>query len=245
MGFLVHLGYRADVVSDGHSALRALRETAYTLVLTDCEMPEMDGYQLTRLIRDPTSQVLNPAIPIIAVTAHSLFGAREKCLAAGMNDYLAKPMRLELLAEVLARWMDSPGLPAAATTFSETAPQPEKPPDESLFDADDLVERMMGNEDLARRIARSFVDSMPGQLAALADAIGRSDPRGTMLAAHTIKGAAANAGGVSLQKLAGKLEKLGEAGALARASELLPELAATFRSVKPVMESFLETKDRA
>jgi HPt (histidine-containing phosphotransfer) domain-containing protein len=66
-----------------------------------------------------------------------------------------------------------------------------------------------------------------------------------MLAAHTIKGAAANAGGVSLQKLAGKLEKLGEAGALARASELLPELAATFRSVKPVMESFLETKDRA
>ncbi len=245
MGFLEHLGYRADVVSDGHSALRALRETAYTLVLTDCEMPEMDGYQLTRLIRDPTSQVLNPAIPIIAVTAHSLFGAREKCLAAGMNDYLAKPMRLELLAEVLARWMDSPGLPAAATTFSETAPQPEKPPDESLFDADDLVERMMGNEDLARRIARSFVDSMPGQLAALADAIGRSDPRGTMLAAHTIKGAAANAGGVSLQKLAGKLEKLAEAGALARASELLPELAATFRSVKPVMESFLETKDRA
>ena len=77
MGMLEHIGYSADMVSDGRSALLALHEIPYTLVLADCELPEMDGYELSRLIRNPSTNVLNPQIPIIAVTAHSLAGDRE------------------------------------------------------------------------------------------------------------------------------------------------------------------------
>ena len=96
-GILGNLGYLVDIVADGRSALAALRTTAFALVLTDCQMPEMDGYELSQRIRDPLTGVLNPQIPIIALTAHSLSGDREHCLAAGMDDYLSKPLRPELL----------------------------------------------------------------------------------------------------------------------------------------------------
>jgi two-component system sensor histidine kinase/response regulator len=243
MGFLEHLGYCAGFVSDGASALQALRETAYTLVLTDCEMPEMDGYELSRQIRNPSSKVINCRIPIIAVTAHGLFGDREKCLAAGMNDYLTKPVRLETLEEVLGRQINNCGLPTPGTACDEAQTGPSAPLDDLQFDSADLVERLMGNEALAKRIAGTFIESMPGQLAALANAIQGSDLRAAMLAVHTIKGAAANLGAVSMRNFASKMESLGNGGALASASEILPELAATFDSLKTVLERFRDAND--
>ena len=240
LGFLELLGYDADVVADGSSALLALRSTDYALVLTDCQMPEMDGFELSRRIRDPGTQVLNHRIPIIAVTAHSLSGDREQCLAAGMDDYLSKPVRPELLEKVLTQWMG-----AAQGVSGAPAPQPEKnpeplPADTSQFDSDDLIERLMGNRTLAVRVATAFIHSMPQELMALSNAITNSDADGIVLAAHSIKGAAANVGGAAVRDLASKVEGLGKTGAIEAASLVLPELEATFHALQPRIQRFCE-----
>ncbi len=97
------LGYRAEAVSDGVEAIKALSSQDYDLVLMDCQMPKMDGYEATGVIRDPNSTVRNHSIPIIAMTANAMKGDRENCLAAGMDDYVAKPVRVRHLAEAIKR----------------------------------------------------------------------------------------------------------------------------------------------
>jgi signal transduction histidine kinase len=103
------LGYRADVVADGHEALRALELINYDLVLMDCQMPEMDGFEATAVIRSKSSKDINHRVPIIAMTANAMKGDREKCLVAGMDDYLAKPVKKDELAEVIERWIINAG----------------------------------------------------------------------------------------------------------------------------------------
>lgn len=256
MGLLDHLGYQADIVSDGQSALRALREVPYNLVLSDCEMPEMDGYELTRLIRQPSTKVLNPRIPIIAVTAHCLSGDRQKCLASGMDDFLAKPLRAKSLRDMLFRWIGDENAPADSVETAAPDPEPAIVQEPEIaaplpipvsavlqFDTEDLVERLMGNEKLARRVAGAFVDCMPQQLASLAQAIRSFDAPAAKLAAHTIKGAAANVGTEDIRKLASRIETLGEAGDLTSASEIFPELNASFQSLKPAVQRFCDSED--
>jgi CheY-like chemotaxis protein len=97
------LGYRADVVSNGREAIDSLERLDYDLVLMDCQMPEMDGYEATRIIRDENSTVRNHSIPIVAMTANAMNGDREKCLDAGMDDYITKPINVQNLAEMIER----------------------------------------------------------------------------------------------------------------------------------------------
>ena len=108
VAMLNKLGYRADLVANGVEALQALREADYDVVLMDCEMPEMDGYEATRRIRERRTGTRNPHIPIIALTADAMTGDRDKCLQAGMNDYLAKPVEPRQLADVLEKWLIRP-----------------------------------------------------------------------------------------------------------------------------------------
>ncbi|MGD0584231.1 MAG: response regulator [Oryzomonas sp.] len=105
LAILQKLGYRADVVTDGSEAITALQMTHYDLVLMDCQMPEMDGYEATAMIRSPLSAVLNHDVPIIALTAHVMQEEEEKCRTAGMNDYLAKPIHTMVLAGLLEKWL--------------------------------------------------------------------------------------------------------------------------------------------
>ncbi|MCZ6708572.1 MAG: response regulator, partial [Chloroflexi bacterium] len=97
------LGWNADLASNGREVLALLAETRYDLILMDVQMPELDGLETTRLIRAGTDS--GPRLPIVAVTAEAMAGDRERCLAAGMDDYLSKPMRLEDLRVVLQRWL--------------------------------------------------------------------------------------------------------------------------------------------
>jgi signal transduction histidine kinase/ActR/RegA family two-component response regulator len=98
------MGLRADIVANGQEAINMLRIIRYDMVLMDCQMPEMDGFEATRLIRQQRSMVINPSIPIIALTACALAGDRDKCIQAGMDDFIAKPIQRKELAKVLARW---------------------------------------------------------------------------------------------------------------------------------------------
>lgn len=105
LGQLEVLGYKAEAAGDGYEVLRALAECPYDLILMDCQMPGLDGYETSRRIREIESISGNGPVPIVAVTAHAMKGDREKCLAAGMNDYLSKPFRQDDLAAMLARWL--------------------------------------------------------------------------------------------------------------------------------------------
>ncbi|MDD2835417.1 MAG: response regulator, partial [Methanothrix sp.] len=99
------MGLQSDVVANGREAVNALQTIPYDLVLMDCQMPEMDGYEATSKIRQPESKALNPCIPIIAMTALAMHGDREKCIQAGMNDFIAKPILRRDLTEMLDRWL--------------------------------------------------------------------------------------------------------------------------------------------
>jgi len=104
MGFITAMGHELDTAENGLVALEKLRENDYDLVLMDCQMPEMDGYQCTTLIRSKEAGVRNPKIPIIAMTAHAMSGDREKCLEVGMDDYISKPIDSKLLTKAIRKW---------------------------------------------------------------------------------------------------------------------------------------------
>jgi CheY-like chemotaxis protein/HPt (histidine-containing phosphotransfer) domain-containing protein len=241
LGMLENLGYRADVAADGLSALCALAQNDYHLVLMDCQLPDLDGYEASCLIRQPATAVRNHNIPIIAMTAHAMAGDREKCLAAGMNDYLTKPIDPRALEQAIGRWIA--GSASEIRRADEDAPAPPSPaPTVAEFDPEDLLERLSGNEPLTRRVIARFLGDVPEQLRALARAVEAADSETAHRAAHSIKGAAANAGGPRVREAAGKLEQLSRDGDWTAATAMLRELSARFESVRPLMERFCQAE---
>jgi PAS domain S-box-containing protein len=235
---LKKLGYHADVVGNGREALKALEDIPYDLVLMDCQMPEMDGYNATTVIRDPRSQVQNHKVPVIALTANAMQGDREKCLEAGMDDYLAKPLRPPDLADVLDRWLGK-----ESQEENLVPPQKQPPPlttdmgeaDHEIFNEADLVERLMGDKDLAWRIAAGFLDDMEKRFTMLRASIESEDHASVRLHAHTIKGAAANVAAPLLRESASQLEQAGMAGDLETIRRIHPELELRFAQLSKVL----------
>jgi CheY-like chemotaxis protein len=235
LGILENLGYPADIACDGLSALTLLGENRYAAVLTDCNLPELDGYQLARLIRDPMTMVLDHKVPIIAMTAHALAGDREKCLMSGMDEYVAKPVNPRMLQEILDR------LTGVENDAGETSAMPRKSvtPEHLTFDRQELIERVMGNEDIARRVADRFVSDIPAQLAALSGAIEGADRDRAHAIAHSIKGAAANVSAVALSRITAALEAAAKSGDMLRARECMAALSGEFEQANAALTDFL------
>ena len=239
LGILENLGYTADVAVDGKDALCALARKPYDLVLMDCQMPGMDGYEATRMIRQRDSAVRNHDIPIVAVTANAVAGDRELCMAAGMNDYISKPFRADLLEQTIEKWTarsTAENLPARLPL--EDLARPPADTSAKIFDPEDLIDRLMGNQKLAQRTVRGFLEDVPRQLARLAQAVSEGDAGQVRLLAHSIKGASSGVCGLEMQKAAWILEQMGRAGDLTGATAGLSELSASFARVRPVMEHF-------
>jgi two-component system sensor histidine kinase/response regulator len=197
------LGYRADVVANGREALEALTRVPYDLVLMDCQMPEMDGFEATRAIRRGESGVLNPKIPIVAMTAYAMQGDREQCIKAGMDDYTPKPIQPKELATLLSRWLSPAG---------DTIPETPLLSDETLFREEEFLERLMDDRELAATIMAGFVEDIPRRIETLKLCLKKGDGEGVRMQAHTIKGAAANVGAVALSSVAGEAEGLAKGG---------------------------------
>jgi signal transduction histidine kinase/DNA-binding response OmpR family regulator len=254
ISILKKLGYRADVVANGLEALTALKEMPYDLVFMDCQMSEMDGYEATRRIRNPGSGAHNPTIPIIAMTANAMQGDREACLEAGMDDYISKPISPAAIADALERWLvnlaDEPVdaesslklQPQRETPEAPTIPNPlqrtSAPPAEAsvVFDRMAFLERMMGDEDLAKTVLEGFLEDIPKQITALKEQVEKGDAEMAGAQAHKIKGAAANVGGVALSGVAMEMEKAGKGKNLDKLKMLLPKLEKEFDRLRQAMQ---------
>jgi PAS domain S-box-containing protein len=211
---LEKLGLRADAVANGYEAVRALETIPYDLVLMDCQMPELDGFEATRWIRDPLSRVIDHAVPVIAMTANAMKGDREICINAGMNDYVPKPVDPKQLAAVIEHWLRPPieevaveveaKAPEAKAPEAATTPKAPVPP---CFDPSSLRDRLMGDDELAREILAEFLSDMEGQLGQLRSAVTGGELDSARRHAHTIKGACGNVGALAMQQAALLLEK--------------------------------------
>jgi PAS domain S-box-containing protein len=230
VAMLNKLGHRAKLVANGLEALLALRESDFDLVLMDCEMPEVDGYEATRRIRERQTGTRNPDIPIIALTADAMPEDRDKCLRVGMNDYLAKPVEPRQLAAALKKWLIPPA-------DGEVSPRAGQSPAKTMvvFDREELLYRLMGDQDLASKVVTGFLKNVPQQLRTLKGQLAASDAQGARLQAHALKGAAATVSAEVLQALCSEAEKAAAGGELSRALALLPRLEEQFELLQATL----------
>jgi CheY-like chemotaxis protein len=230
------LGYQPFVANNGQEALKALDTEEFAAILMDCQMPVMDGFEATRLIRERESSILKHQapnemrdvspeqraehIPIIAVTANAMQGDREHCLAAGMDDYLAKPIQLEALRAVLYRWAAPSTPPDTVSEFPALGPHGGR----GVFDPASMFRNIGGDNQLFAQLVEMFLDQHPAMLAAIKEGLIRGDSLAVERTAHTLKGTAGNLCAPEVVLAASRLEAIGHLGALHDAPPIYAQL---------------------
>lgn len=223
---LSKLGYAADMAANGRLALDHFHGTNYALVVADCHMPEMDGFEMTRKIRYLERMTGRRRVPVIALTANVLQGEAERCLASGMDDYLSKPVSLARLGETLRRWMTKSGeAPAAPGAVDETQNPAASDQPINL----DLMRELFGEIDgTAKGLLDRFSETTGSLLTELGRAATVRDATGAREAAHSIKGAARSAGAPEVAEHAAQIEAAAKAVDWQTVDDRLPKLATAF-----------------
>lgn len=230
LGILKDLGLQADVAANGieaiNSLLSATAEMPYSLVFMDCQMPEMDGYDATRRIRLGEAGRSNKKIPIVAMTANAMHGDKEKCLAAGMSDYIAKPINPDKVQQTLMDWLQPDVLLTKRDNTQTTAtPETIQPPDTLWLQAD-LLKRVGGNHQRMLMLIDCYLEGATERFTQLQAAIDNNNIEQAFFCLHSIRGAVANLGGVQVQALAKTMEIAAKQNNDTDLFALLPDLMA-------------------
>jgi CheY-like chemotaxis protein/HPt (histidine-containing phosphotransfer) domain-containing protein len=249
---LQQMGYRADLAADGVQALAALDMQPYDLIFMDVMMPEMGGLEATRLIRERQAQpsrfpFYKTPIIIVAMTANAMQGDREKCIAAGMDDYLAKPVRLEDIRAIVERWgsaagsAETGGAAAAppqpvAVNGSVPAPAPaEAPP----VEMERLLDFTDGNPDNLKELVTLYLNQTSEQMGQLDVAVRTGAAQEVRRLAHSCAGASATCGVRQLVPLLRELERQGAEGKLTTAAGLCQQAAREFQRIRAFLEDYV------
>lgn len=196
---LAKFGYKADVVMNGLDVLEAIKKASYDLIFMDCQMPEMDGYSATLAIRELEREQNKPSIPIVAMTAHALKGDREKCLEVGMNDYISKPISVNILKEILEKWL---GNHKTSHLLKEETHSSSNEKTDNSIDMERLHTIFGDDLPVIREFLNSFVDATDIVLQDLEGATRNKDKQLGKELFHRLKGSAGNSGIMNLHKLA-------------------------------------------
>ena len=204
VGQLRTLGYDADVVSNGNDALDAIRHESYELIFLDCQMPDIDGYDVARTIR--SMEKGGRRVPIVAMTAHAMEGEREKCLAAGMDDYLTKPVSMQRLSSMLVRWL---GARAEVVDMEKMA---------------GLQQLAKANPSFMRDITALFREDALLRLHELRDSLSAANAERVARAAHSLKSSSGNIGASRMYSLCATIESTAKQGKLDGIGEMVEQL---------------------
>ncbi len=207
---LEKLGHKVTVVGNGREAVAAAQAGKFDLIAMDVQMPELDGLDATAAIR-AWEKSAGTHIPIMAMTAHAMKGDRERCLAAGMDGYTSKPIRIRELEQAIAQLV-SPSKPAEG-------PLPEETREDGVIDGAALLAGVDGNRSLLREIVRLFLADCPRRLAGIKEAVRRGDAEALRIEAHTLKGSVGNFAAKQAFAAAQRLEIMGRDGDLSKAGE--------------------------
>jgi signal transduction histidine kinase/CheY-like chemotaxis protein len=237
-------GCTVAVAANGEEAAQMQRDSQFDLVLMDCQMPHMDGYQSTALIRRDEGSRRHT--PIIAMTAHAMKGDREKCIAAGMDDYISKPVSPDGLYEVLSRWIpvragnagsgETPSGEDASLAAVPAQDAAQSPGEFPVLDTQQAVWVTGGKLGMFRRISSVFLKHMPNRLDELDDAMGSEDRNEVHRLAHSIQGAAASVGGQAVHHLALEIEHSALEAPLEALAGRVAALHVAFEALQQVLE---------
>jgi CheY-like chemotaxis protein/HPt (histidine-containing phosphotransfer) domain-containing protein len=219
------LGHSVTTVSNGQQALAAWERGSFDLVLMDVQMPAMDGMEATTLIREQEKDT-GRHTPIFGLTAHAMMGDREQGLAAGMDEYITKPLRLESLIEAIQRWATPVG------------PSSGEPP--IRFQPERLLRSLGGDEVALRRLVRIYLDTTPPLLAKLDSSLEQKDTAAFLHAAHTLKGSLQQLEATEAAAIAAELEAQARTGDLAATEPRLAELHRRVESLQRAAQRWLE-----
>ena len=217
---LKKMGHSAHAVGNGREAMDALSSASFDLVLMDCQMPEMDGYQATRAIREREKET-GKHVPIIALTANAMKADQMKSLECGMDDHISKPLKKERLFEVIARWCPEPESKGEENSLPGDAP-------EGPYDRELLLTSVDGDVEMLREIVTVYLHESRDLVNQLGKEVELQDPEGIQVAAHRLKGAMV-AVGASAAVIAADLQRLAEGGELGACRERFAILAAEAR----------------
>jgi signal transduction histidine kinase/CheY-like chemotaxis protein/HPt (histidine-containing phosphotransfer) domain-containing protein len=229
------LGFSSILAENGRECLTRLKAGKFDIILMDVQMPEMDGYEATRRIRQGEAGVENSNVPIVAMTAHASREEKEKCLQAGMDDFLAKPIILEDLLHNLARFV-----PGKANPFPERTPSAFSPARE-VFHADRLLDSLGNNRMVFSRLLADFLDDISGMVHELICSIHSGQPDVISRNAHKLKGVGANYQALWLSQVAGEIEAAAEKGDLGLCRSRLPDLEESFAQTRREIQKTLSS----
>jgi CheY-like chemotaxis protein len=235
-------GCRVDVVANGRQAVDAIGHISYDLILMDCQMPEMDGYEATRRIRHKQE---GRSIPIVAMTANALPGDDRACYAAGMDDYLTKPVGAAKLESVLDRWcVGNAGSSRDEAPTSRDGGRssgsswPHAPVPDTVIDPTTLSSlSTLGGQDMLDEILTLFVQDTPARIASLDAALREADTLRVRREAHALKGSCRSLGAVRMGALCDAIERSATSGEMDTTGALIDDLERTFRSVQTELGS--------
>lgn len=227
LGLLKQMGLKADAASGGREVVEAVSQQAYDLVLMDVQMRDMDGYEATRRIRSRESGVRSQKgggerLPIIAMTAHAMPGDRDKCLAAGMDDHVSKPLSPEALRTIIEKWAPerTPREPPAAESAVVSSPTDSS----AVCNVDALLRRVLGNRALTKQLMGSCLEKLPRQLDEAQAAVEAGHAEQAELLAHAVKGVALNFDAKPLTAAAYRVERAAAAGRMDEVRDAWPEV---------------------
>jgi two-component system, sensor histidine kinase and response regulator len=232
---LERMGHTVSIAENGLEVLSALEKQSFDLILMDIQMPEMDGFEATRSIREH-EKAAGEHVPIVAMTAHAMKGDKEKCLQAGMDGYIAKPINAQQLFETIENLFQT-GL---------TAEQPPEAPEagKSPVDMTRILERIGGDTDLLKELAALFTGDCPGMLRDIRDAVEERNAEALLKAAHALKGSVGNFAADAAVEAALRLEMMGRNQDLTEAPQALAELEREVDRVCEVLSTLAEGKEQ-